>query len=81
MTATEWAAAPKAVDPNHAGSIYEQLGLSDKLCPMCNSHLTQDGICLNACHLGLDGVAKFGDFIKSALAIVNTRGDNNGAAE
>lgn len=38
-------------DPNFKGSLFEKLGLSDKLCPTCNAHLAQSGICLNACHL------------------------------
>ena len=43
------------MDPNFEGSIHQQLGMSDILCPTCQAHcsLDSDGnlICLNACHL------------------------------
>lgn len=64
MTPIEWEEAEKKVDESFAGSIYEELGLTDKLCPVCNAHLTKSGICLNACHLGTDGMSKFANMMK-----------------
>lgn len=37
--------------------LHKKLGLSDKKCPKCGAHLTESGICLNACHLS-DGARK-----------------------
>lgn len=52
MTREEWQNAEKKIDPNFKGSIFEQIGWTEYLCPNCNAHLTQSKICLNACHLG-----------------------------
>ena len=43
-------------DENDGGAI---LGLSKYLCPNCAAHLARSGICLNACHLGRMGMARF----------------------
>jgi len=62
MTKEEWEAAPKRIDPDYAGSLSEKIGLDPELCPACGAHLS-NSICLNACHLGVDGAAKFGNFM------------------
>lgn len=59
MTREEWQNTEKKIDPNYAGSIFEAMDLSDKLCPACNAHLSKSDICLNACHLGTDGRQRF----------------------
>lgn len=51
LSAQAWAQAPKQVDPNFSGSLYEQLGFQKELCPVCNRHL-KDDLCLDGCHLG-----------------------------
>lgn len=45
-----WLNATKERDPDFAGSIWEEMGYDNALCPTCEAHL-HNGICLNACHL------------------------------
>lgn len=61
----EWEKAEKAVDPNFKGSIFEQMGFEDKLCPTCKAHL-KSGICLNACHLGKSAQERFAALMKAS---------------
>jgi len=65
MTGQEWADAEKVVDPDFAGSIFEEIGLSAKRCPKCGAHLSGDiEICLNGCHLGDEGMLKMAAFME-----------------
>lgn len=54
----EWREAEKEIAPDFKGSLMEQLGFDDKLCPTCNANL-KNGICLNACHLSKDARERF----------------------
>lgn len=66
MTRTEWMAAEKKVDEDFTGSLWEQLGYENKLCPTCGAHL-HGGICLNACHLGDAGQDRFAKHMSDAM--------------
>jgi hypothetical protein len=41
---------PRKFDESFEGSLWEKMGYSNELCPICGAHL-RSGICLNACHL------------------------------
>jgi hypothetical protein len=58
MFDTEWLKAEKKVDPEYAGSIYEDMGMDNILCPTCGAHL-KGGICLNTCHLSKASQERF----------------------
>lgn len=70
----EWLAADKAIDPDFVGSIWEEMGYDDKLCPACGAHL-HNGICLNACHLTKRSREKFGQLMKQMM---EERSDSDG---
>lgn len=55
-TSTHFPGVSLVEDPNDGGAI---LGLSKYLCPNCDAHLAKSGLCLNACHLGEKGKARF----------------------
>lgn len=37
------------IDQDFEGSIFQQIGLTAKLCPHCRAHLPESGHCLNLC--------------------------------
>lgn len=62
---TDWHATEKKTDPDFAGSIWEEMGYEDKLCPTCEAHL-HGGICLNACHLSRQSRERLADLMQAA---------------
>lgn len=62
-TAKEWQDAPKKIMKDFEGSVWEQTGHENKICPICQSPL-HDGICLNGCHLGSSGKERFSAFLR-----------------
>ena len=65
MIDPNWLDATKKQDPEFAGSIHEELGFDDVLCPTCGAHL-RNGICLNACHLTRRSQQRFSDIMQKA---------------
>jgi len=62
MINKQWFDAKKKIDPDFAGSLFEEIGFDKELCPTCDSHL-KDKICLNACHLSKETQEKFNKFL------------------
>lgn len=65
MIDPNWLSATKKQDPEFAGSIHEELGFDNALCPTCGAHL-RNGICLNACHLIPKSQRRFSNIMKEA---------------
>jgi len=65
MIDLNWLNVTKERDPKFAGSIHEELGFDDILCPTCGAHL-RGGICLNACHLTTRSRRRFAKAIRRA---------------
>ena len=82
-----WENTIKEVDPNFEGSIHQQLGLCNILCPTCGAHCKLDDdkslICLNACHLIPSTKAKYHSMMIALAnmdieAIIRSKGDHHG---
>lgn len=63
MIDSNWLNTTKEQDPEFIGSIWEEMGWDNALCPTCNAHLWK-GICLNACHLTPGGRRRFSKAIQ-----------------
>ena len=50
---------PRKTDPDFKDSIFDKMGHTDQLCPICGAHITKSDICLNGCHLAHQTLEKF----------------------
>jgi hypothetical protein len=56
------------------GEFWDNMGYVKELCPVCKAHLRQNGICLNACHLGESSKKRFIEMMIKAQDEVDCRG-------
>jgi len=61
------------IDPDFKGTVFEQLGHSDRLCRYCGAHLfpatSKHPICLNGCHLPHGTMMKMNRMLAEAAVV------------